>query len=1020
MKKNARRALSLLMALVLSLSLLSVTALAVEQGGEPETTTQEPATEPQTPPAEENNPTDAPAPAEDQKGFLALILSFVAPDPTTITYDLNRGSLSNVTENPELADGAELSQTIADNTTLAALASTSLTGSKLSESYGTGTNDPAYVTYTFAGWKIGDTTYPAGTTVTFDNGDLLIDGTNLGNSVTATAVWNTITNVKFFLRLDAHTQDVAGKVGSWSASAYTGILDQYAIQNPTQLTDHNSICSRAQLLTSGESATFPTDYAIAQKLAAKYPNGNINVNTWDSEKNEAVTIQIPYAEILGTFDENTGVSADYYMNWYVLKSCGDGWHIDGNITLKKYNTVSYAFVGKTPDGATAPKSFDCLMNQHYTVYGKNTFGTVNGKYAVTNNTVYGTNENGTRGTWTFDGWYTSENATGTNVAGNTQTMNGAAVTYYGKWTFVEDQKYDLTANKTVTLSADSDVDAFKNYSVTFNAYASGDTEHTKSLNSCTVNGFHFTQNADGTYIGTTAPTTMSLYTGDYVIVETVTGVPENYEKTEQGTANATVIVPQVSTQSADNVQPVNTVLFANAYAKQYPVTINMNCRNLGETAYQTAGTLTWQLSLSQMDSFVNEAFYSAKGSADITMDGLTFFTRDEKNGAYAVMGPSYLGLYYQGFEYGQDGKKSNVIVNGKGYGKNALKADDLKTAAQTKGTVKLEYHFAQIIHYGVESTVTVDDAQAQYLTSVQQIFSSNQNTAITIPATLSAKDGSVNFKGWTLGGKDYTVTGDSNTVKISDYATLEVDPTEREVNGIKQQWFVFTAQWDALTLNASKVVSGLSDSQMVGYTAAFEVKNEAGDPIGTGAATEFTSLENGTYRAQIVFTDKDGKTLTVLPGSYTVSEVNPTAISGMNGPAVSYLLTAADGAAITSNVMTAAALEHSELTVTNTYTVPSAPNPGDTDNTPVNPNPGDDSTEIPDTDTPTTDIPDDQTPTAETPDEIADIPDGAAPLADAPKTGDAMTLWIAAAGISGIGLAWITLRGKKCGTDSEN
>ena len=52
--------------------------------------------------------------------------------------------------------------------------------------------------------------------------------------------------------------------------------------------------------------------------------------------------------------------------------------------------------------------------------------------------------------------------------------------------------------------------------------------------------------------------------------------------------------------------------------------------------------------------------------------------------------------------------------------------------------------------------------------------------------------------------------------------------------------------------------------------------------------------------------------------------------------------------------------------------------------------------EIPDDDTPTTDIPEEEIPTAEP-----------------PKTGDSMIVWILAATVSGLGLAWLALSGKK-------
>lgn len=79
-----------------------------------------------------------------------------------------------------------------------------------------------------------------------------------------------------------------------------------------------------------------------------------------------------------------------------------------------------------------------------------------------------------------------------------------------------------------------------------------------------------------------------------------------------------------------------------------------------------------------------------------------------------------------------------------------------------------------------------------------------------------------------------------------------------------------------------------------------------------------------------------------------------------------------------------------------------------------------DETDIPDENTPTTDlpdegtdIPDEETPTTDLPDEGTDIPDEETPLADVPATGDNLIAWILAAGVSGLGLVWLALSGKK-------
>ena len=68
-------------------------------------------------------------------------------------------------------------------------------------------------------------------------------------------------------------------------------------------------------------------------------------------------------------------------------------------------------------------------------------------------------------------------------------------------------------------------------------------------------------------------------------------------------------------------------------------------------------------------------------------------------------------------------------------------------------------------------------------------------------------------------------------------------------------------------------------------------------------------------------------------------------------------------------------------------------------------------TEIEDPETPTTDLPDTDVPTSG--DTGTDLQNPDVPRADAPKTGDATWLWAMAAAVSGMGLVWLTISGKK-------
>ncbi|MPN52263.1 hypothetical protein SDC9_199919 [bioreactor metagenome] len=94
------------------------------------------------------------------------------------------------------------------------------------------------------------------------------------------------------------------------------------------------------------------------------------------------------------------------------------------------------------------------------------------------------------------------------------------------------------------------------------------------------------------------------------------------------------------------------------------------------------------------------------------------------------------------------------------------------------------------------------------------------------------------------------------------------------------------------------------------------------------------------------------------------------------------------------------------LTVLNTYRDGGGGGGDDNDDTPtpvVIPN---NPTPLSPTPGTITDIPDGDVPQAE-------IPDGETPLAATPATGDNLILWVLAAGVSGIGLVWVSLLGRK-------
>ena len=94
--------------------------------------------------------------------------------------------------------------------------------------------------------------------------------------------------------------------------------------------------------------------------------------------------------------------------------------------------------------------------------------------------------------------------------------------------------------------------------------------------------------------------------------------------------------------------------------------------------------------------------------------------------------------------------------------------------------------------------------------------------------------------------------------------------------------------------------------------------------------------------------------------------------------------------------------------------------PEDDEPTIIPPKDDEPTTDLPEEETPTTDLPDEDTPTTQPPaeetpqeDPSAELPEEDVPMAEAPATGDASLFWLAAAALSGSGLAWLALSERK-------
>lgn len=288
-------------------------------------------------------------------------------------------------------------------------------------------------------------------------------------------------------------------------------------------------------------------------------------------------------------------------------------------------------------------------------------------------------------------------------------------------------------------------------------------------------------------------------------------------------------------------------------------------------------------------------------------------------------------------------------------------------------------------------------------------------------AESDAQTGSVTYT-WTVEGLP---TGDY-TIAESGYGVEDYDLPTAKLNGELMENFsapltltttndnntaaldnTYTRAYRDLTVTKTTNHTLPTDFQI---TVAGEGRTYTLDLTGSEAVPEpaFDSTTN-TYTW----------TLNVPTGAYTAAESNYTV------PGYSVAVTATgtgryDAASKTDSfeVASAGADEAVAVNFINSYTQNSTPyvpgggvddggSGGDggggndtpvviSDNpTPLNPTPGI-TTEIPDGEVPQTDIPDENV-----------------PLALAPSTGDSITLWVMAAAVSGIGLVWFAIAGRK-------
>lgn len=203
-------------------------------------------------------------------------------------------------------------------------------------------------------------------------------------------------------------------------------------------------------------------------------------------------------------------------------------------------------------------------------------------------------------------------------------------------------------------------------------------------------------------------------------------------------------------------------------------------------------------------------------------------------------------------------------------------------------------------------------------------------------------------------------------------------------------------------LTIEKKLAGDNSTEASGKTFTFDITGPS-DVNGTFDGVKF---EGG--KATVSIKGAGSQKITGLPtGSYTVKENTTDIQISYMDLTVSYLDSDKDPsdtekANTTDGIVTVLKGEESTMTVTNTYTYEDDDDDDD-----------DEPEIITDPDVPTTDVPVIPVDPAEPEEPPVEIPEEEPPLAEAPETGDATIAWILAAAVSGIGLVWLAISGKK-------
>ena len=550
---------------------------------------------------------------------------------------------------------------------------------------------------------------------------------------------------------------------------------------------------------------------------------------------------------------------------------------------------------------------------------------------------------------------------------------------------------------------------------------------------------HFLQNADGTYPATTAYTNQYSATTDTNV--SILGVLRDFEGytfdasatkysssavTEPGslvlpiTGDGSLVIDLYYKVNFHSIQVTKSFSGRAALPETFTIT-NDYTSDVFTIANKTSGSgtaadpYTWTLSdvpygvtiSFQENGADDESTSGYQLSSSVTVNGVSGSSITVPDDDAAVV--AFTNTYHKVFEEDEDqinGDSFQIYKTGSITGNSFLAGAKFElldsedhvvwTGVTTDdGMLTVEIEDSDILNpkdvTGTRSYTLKETAPAGYL--------AEGPWTVTLTGTERESDTTANSKFYHI----YTWTVDSVTASGEQTNLLDGDVlsvlNERQTG----------------SLMIEKVISGNRGHYAADKTFEFTVtapENLDGKSFATNKDGVTVTFQGSTATVSLV--GEDSITIYGLPtGVYEVEEDEESADLGKYTFSVSYSDSDADNSTDGKvTVFDPTGLDEiATMTITNRYHSSSGGG-GDGD--------GGDETDIPDENTPTTDlpdegtdIPDEETPTTDLPDEGTEIPDEETPLADVPATGDNLIAWILAAGVSGLGLVWLAISGKK-------